>query len=298
MLNFAVRFFLTTAASTAVISFAIVGCSPLQTSTSEANVGIIGGTPVSADSPIATMTAMLIDTDKGALCTASILNNEWLLTAGHCVADSQPENLEVVFAGTFEDFSNQTTPQSEMRKVHATFLNPRYTQTMNELAAEAAADKAAGRKFSATEIDASVNWGDIALVQIAGKIPHGKVAAQFLPAGTVLTVGESVVLAGYGQVGTAANSGYGSLQTVSVDVIDPARGGTEVLVDSTTKGACHGDSGGPAYLTLNGQLYLFGITSHGVGDTVTSQCVHQTAYTNAMSYQEWIASTMATASNE
>ena len=86
------------------------------------------------------------------------------------------------------------------------------------------------------------------------------------------------------------SSSYGSLNKDDVLVAEPIWGSTEVMLDQTGgKGACHGDSGGPAYAMVNGQMQLFGITSRGVGDGTGPQCTHFSVYTNASAYASWIA---------
>jgi hypothetical protein len=239
------------------------------------------------------MTAMLVDTDKNTLCTASVLNTDWLLTAGHCVADSNTESLVVAFSGSYQELFAGTTPKNDTRYVEKTFIHPKYAMTMKSLADLVAQAKASGKPLDPHALDGVKDWGDIALIHLSGKVPHGKKAFQFLPANQPIVAKQSVLLAGYGQVAIDKDSAWGVLRDVYVNVVDPSWGGTEVLIDNHTKGACHGDSGGPAYAKINGQLYLFGITSRGVGDSLQAQCLHFTAFTNATLYIEWISSVVS-----
>ncbi len=52
-------------------------------------------------------------------------------------------------------------------------------------------------------------------------------------------------------------------------------------------GACHGDSGGPAYLALEGGYALWGVTSRGLNDP-NDDCSQFAIYTKAMPYANWI----------
>jgi secreted trypsin-like serine protease len=56
--------------------------------------------------------------------------------------------------------------------------------------------------------------------------------------------------------------------------------------------ACQGDSGGPAIGYFNGEKYLVGITSWGVGCTNKS---YPGVYVNVAAYSRWIDDTVATA---
>jgi secreted trypsin-like serine protease len=77
-----------------------------------------------------------------------------------------------------------------------------------------------------------------------------------------------VTLAGYGEIDGRQHLGAKGLNKVQVTIADPNFAPSEVMMDQRNgKGACHGDSGGPAYATgANGQLFLFGATSRLVND--------------------------------
>ena len=63
-------------------------------------------------------------------------------------------------------------------------------------------------------------------------------------------------------------------------------------IDNTNgKGACHGDSGGPAYVQdKNGNVFLAGVTSRA--DEATDpegKCIGKTIYTKVQPYLTWIS---------
>ena len=332
------------------------GASSVQTPANDPS--IMGGTEVSETDPIAKVTAILFDTQQGAMCTASIISDEWLITAGHCVEDTRPEDLVVIFSTDFDALSKisggieqkKAAARKMARPVLDFVQHPDYLKTMLKLAAM---DKAARKLCPATpddleldpgplhsdalmqlrkwqtaqkrnqavvapsladlsdsgnlnaddvavpppvkcgltidDIDAVKDWGDISLIHIAGKIPADRMAVDFLPASDKLSKRQNVVLAGYGATAGGKNGGgSGLLRQTSVTVEEPVWGSFEVLFDQTTgRGGCHGDSGGPAYIVENGKLLLFGVTSRGVHDSKDT-CSQFAAYANLQNYRDWI----------
>lgn len=255
---------------------------------------IIGGEKVSDTDPISSVTALLIDIKQGSICTASILNSEWLLTAAHCVNDSKPESLIASFKGSYQDIASGQSTKDDLRRVQSFFVHPKYALTMKQFDEMVAAAKASGKVLTSADVENVKDWGDIALVRISGKIPSYKTASELMPPSLSLAKGELVELAGYGQTGSDQSSGFGSLNKVAVKISEPIWGEKEVLMDQQYgKGACHGDSGGPAYKKIADRYYLFGVTSRGMGDGKGPQCTHFSIYTNAVMYQEWITETLS-----
>lgn len=252
-----------------------------------AGEGIIGGTPVVATDPIAARTALLIDIRRGSICTVSILNQEWILTAAHCVADAQADALLVAFSGTLDGVVKGENHE-DIRTVTEIHVHPVFSRTMKNLNEMFEKAKEDGRELTFSDLDEVKDWGDIALLRIKGVIPAHKQAVTLLSSPALLYKDQTVVLAGYGRTGTAKDAPSGELFKVSVLVADSVWGHSEVLTNNSGKGACHGDSGGPAYVYANGQYQLFGVTSRGVGDG--GKCDRFTAYTNALTYRSWILS--------
>jgi hypothetical protein len=130
------------------------------------------------------------------------------------------------------------------------------------------------------------------LVKFVGGLPAGFKAAKLLTDLTALKYGGDVMLAGYGISDGAAHTGAAILRSVVTQIKTAAFSKTEVLMDQTHgKGACHGDSGGPAYDTINGEQLLFGVTSRGVDDP-SNDCTRFSAYTAIPAYAAWVKSTM------
>ena len=82
------------------------------------------------------------------------------------------------------------------------------------------------------------------------------------------TVGETVVIAGYGQSGLASAGGTLRAGTVSVTKVGSVFLETGAGVSGS--GACPGDSGGPALVSVNGMWAVAGITSTLAGPCVVA----------------------------
>jgi secreted trypsin-like serine protease len=132
------------------------------------------------------------------------------------------------------------------------------------------------------------NTGDIALIHFQGTVPEGFKPAKMLRDKKILKNGLDVTLAGFGISNGVSGEGAGVLRQTSVKISDARYSASEVLLDQTHgTGSCHGDSGGPAYVEINGEYVLWGVTSRGVNDT-NNDCSQSVAYTSTVYYSPWI----------
>ncbi len=250
------------------------------------SAGIIGGTAVSDQDPISHSTVQLLHVtlvpDKAtgrfritglSTCTGTILSQDVILTAGHC-SSSNPRELILLFSNQIPDFKQffQTIAQNQqVRRVVAGVTAPNWQHLSK---------------------DTDQNWGDLSLLRFTGGLPDGYVPATMLPASAVLQMKTSVTLAGFGETDGVKKTQATELEKVTVQIGDPNFSDTEMLVDNTNNtGACHGDSGGPAYVVSQGQNYLAGVTSRADLKTdPQAVCVGKTIYTKVQPYLPWISS--------
>lgn len=220
---------------------------------------IIGGVEATNEDFTKTIVS-LYNLSTESLCTATILSDTILLTAAHCL-DGEPSDLRVIFGLTLE------SENAIIKPVNAFQVSPLWPVRM-------------GQQY---------NSGDIAIVHFSGGLPPGYQAAALLTDNGLLVNGTATLLAGYGISDGVKGEGAGTLRSVETTILDAAFSKTEILVEqSKGKGACHGDSGGPAYLKLNGKLAVWGVTSRGVNDP-NNDCSVSAAYTNIVYYASWIA---------
>ena len=77
--------------------------------------------------------------------------------------------------------------------------------------------------------------------------------------------------------------------SVDVKISDAKFAKTEVLLDQRQgRGACHGDSGGPAEVLKNGVKYLWGVTNRGYPETGPDDCAQFSIYTKITAHQSFI----------
>jgi secreted trypsin-like serine protease len=227
------------------------------------NTGIVGGTDVTGNEDFSKSIVALYNVTEGSLCTASIISNDILVTAAHCV-DGPASSLRVVFGKSLDNENDV-----QVQAVVSYETSPLWPTRSNE----------------------DFNAGDIAVVRFDGGLPAGYHAAKMLDSDSVLSTGASVMLAGYGISNGVSQEGAGILRSVITTIKDGAYSDSEVLIDQTSgKGACHGDSGGPAYVQVNGQWMLWGVTNRGVNDP-NNDCSVSAAYSKIPFYTSWISST-------
>lgn len=228
---------------------------------------IIGGTVVTAQNWIAqTVVALTATSDEGeALCTASLVAKDLAVTAAHCVTPSSPSHpavLTLLFG----------------KNIHSVDAN--HTRLVDRVEVPAEWNPHAS---------AATDTSDVALVHFTGGLPLGYSASDLLPFDQTLSAGQSVELAGYGISNASADAGAGILRKTQVKIANPHYSVSEVQLDQSQGGsACHGDSGGPAYVVISNHPYLFGITSRGGGN-----CDEDVIYTEISAYADWFTQASA-----
>jgi secreted trypsin-like serine protease len=283
-------------------SLTLVACSaPRSSVIAGSSDAIVGGQDVASGAEISTGIVGIYDHKVGAICTGTLLENNIVLTAAHCIG-SNDEKMYIVF-GTdmFKILESQddTLVHQYVRQVTSTRVHKDWNP-----------------EIEATGAD--WEWNDIALIKFKGSIPQGFKPAKFLTDRAALSGGKTVTLAGYGvskikisvvdpksvkdldkaiengEVYCNQNKSYcekeestgdGLLRSVEVNISKVLK--TEVVVNQRDgKGSCNGDSGGPAFVQIDGQFYLWGVTSRG-----DASCNLDGIYTNALNYMDWIQKT-------
>lgn len=301
--------------STAMVALSLFSCAPQQKETNVQEIqlspnsdSIIGGQISAENFGKENGIVGLLDLQTGNSCTGSLLPNNIILTAAHCV--SNPKYTLAIFHNDMEKIIelliNQKSPDltaQVVRLVDGGAINPQYLRSNEEV------DKLIEKELNGRKVDQLTDaekqeiigkvqevkdHGDIALLHYTGTTPEGyKVAKTMSPAENLLiTNGAEATLAGYGWDNGVERSGTSILRDVSgIKVSNNRFARTEIEVDQRQgKGACHGDSGGPAYLTVNGELKLWGVTSRGYKDP-NDHCSEFAIYTNINTWTSWIKST-------
>ena len=229
-----------------------------------AHADIVGGEEVKVRDPIRKSTAALYEPSPdgrgGALCTASIISNDTALTAAHCIDPHSPKPT-LIFGNDIR------SPDSQKRTVTGSLVNPIWK----------------------THQGVGMDQGDIAVIKFPGGLPSGYQPIETEQSDEALKRGKTAILAGYGVNDGVNKSGAGTLRKASVKIDDPRAGKTEMILDqSHGRGACHGDSGGPAFVRSGRRSVLAGVTNRSYPDSAPDDCGHKVVYTKVSAYQPWI----------
>lgn len=289
----------------------LIACSQNKFSGSSADLNqsssnssaIIGGAPVQANDPIINSTVQIFTVQvaknqQGQLmvsgiagCTGTILSNEVILSAAHCTLTSQDSSLgSTSNPGYIYIYFSSEAPTDLVALLKNRAHEPLLRQVSGGITAP---------NWARLKGDQSADWGDLSLLKFPGGLPAGYTPAQLIPADATLVEDMPITLAGFGLIRPLMNGQQieaTSLNKVQVTVLDPNYSQTEMNIDTSHgKGSCHGDSGGPAYVTINGQNYVAGVTSRAdIKTDPQGQCTGNTIYTETKPYLNWIAKGIAT----
>nr|XP_045606116.1 uncharacterized protein LOC123763169 [Procambarus clarkii] len=229
---------------------------------------IVGGQPTDINQ-FPWMGAIVTASTGFTFCGGSVINDRYMLTAGHCVNGRQPSDLMVRLGET-----TRSGGQGILIPVQEVILHPKYTSS-------------------------AVTHFDIALVKLSHPIEFSeRVLPVCLSSGKNKYSNEQAIVSGWGrnQFGGSVSEG---LQEVSVRVLSTkdCRRNSEYMdtevhnrvlcAAAEGKDACQGDSGGPL-VHLNGDQYTqIGIVSWGIG---CADNKYPGIYTRISAFNKWILS--------
>ena len=132
---------------------------------------------------------------------------------------------------------------------------------------------------------------DIALLELAEPLDSVPPVPP-LPAdlgSDALRTGAMVTLSGFGLVGLDQTSEDMPPSLNVAEALIEDTSGTEILTRPSDGGGdgCVGDSGGPLYVSVDGDVYVAGVTSRGRLDA-TLECGEGGIYTAVSSYEDWL----------
>jgi hypothetical protein len=219
---------------------------------------IVGGMPAT-QGEYPNVVGIVLTTSSGvALCTGTLITDQWVMTAAHCVypqeagVGSQGDitNALRVYVGALTIFP--APPGNDGLSAQDSMFDPDFQGT------------------SQTEI---VMGHDIGLIHLSAAVQGVTPVKLNFDASSAAVSGLAVTQVGYGETSTGSDAVVGTLYDVaqttakcaSVDSNLTDADDTMFLCFNQTngKGKCEGDSGGPSFAQINGETLEVGVTSFG-----------------------------------
>ncbi len=252
---------------------------------------IIGGTVVLSENPISHFTVGVFDKKNNFICTGSLIKENLVLTAAHCI-ESKASDIVIVFGLDFSAYDRKDLKR--LRDATAVKVHPEFKL-----------DNVSG-----------LDWHDIALVQFAGGLPDGYSTISLSDDLNLLKQGTAVQMAGYGaskveleEVSAKKDKKFtkeleagqiichdknmnhcyrisflGSDQLRTTDVTIEGFTEKEIRInEGQGHGTCVGDSGGPLFYQADEKITLVGVTSRG-----SQFCDGPAIYTYVAQFSAWI----------
>jgi hypothetical protein len=224
---------------------------------------IVGGSGAPAEN--ISRAIVTIIGSRGTFCTGSLIAQDLVLTAAHCVLPGA--DYKVIIPG-------ETPPRLlDVRRM------------------------AAHPQFNVAGIQAHRASADVALLQLAGPLPASKAPAPLGAPAIPIEAGSRFTVAGVGVTRRGDGKSGGTIR--AADLAATGKPGTlqirltDPLTNNTREGlgACTGDSGAPAFEMQAGRAVIVGVVSWSTGANNTDGCGGLTGVTPLTLYREWILQT-------
>jgi trypsin len=233
----------TRAAAVVLSTFVMLVAGAFTPAPSEA---IVGGSPAAeGEYPfMASLQSAGSEGSDGHFCGGSVVGTRWVLTAAHCLVDTEPGEIQVAVGRTnIDDLSTGQTLTADRIVVH-----PGYADT---------------------------GTFDAALVHVTGDIASPSIALTEVGEDSLEADGARLTVAGWGTEFFGSPVIPAGLKSVDVSAVaDDActtnglmgfQADSELCAEALGGDSCQGDSGGPLFGTVAGRVTQVGIVSYGLG---------------------------------
>ncbi len=273
----------------AVSSGFMTGCGS-NSETDQSEIKIIGGEEVKdgqADnrrwSTVAITTDYEVTPGKGthlangkSFCSGTLVGRRIVVTAAHCIQKFDevtkkklPEYILPKATDYVVSFDTKVSQQGNWRRAAQVIAHPDWSP--NETLSP----------------QPTTPPNDIGVIILAEDAPALAKVATIADTDIAPEAGSMIDLAGYGITSNRNNNDTGILRQVQTMFKTLDGNIQRFSVGQLFKGACAGDSGGPAYIQVDGEYQLMGATSTGI--EIGGYCLGMVAnYTDARYYHDWI----------
>jgi hypothetical protein len=202
---------------------------------------------------------------RGSFCTGSLIAQDLVLTAAHCV--SPGADYKLILPGE---------PPPRLLDVRRIASHP---------------------QFNVTAIQAHRASADVALLQLAEPLPASKTPAPLGAPVIPIQVGARLTIAGVGVTRRGEGKSGGTIRAADLAVTGKPGTLQIRLADPLTSnlreglGACTGDSGAPAFEMQGGRAVIVGVVSWSTGPNNADGCGGLTGVTPLNLYRDWILRT-------
>lgn len=219
---------------------------------------IIDGRPATDNDAVTAHTVSIFSHPGSSGCTGVIIAPHAVLTAAHCTANS--DYFNIYFAKYFFAANSELTISTKNKIVHE---------------------------------DYSEGENDLAILFFEQDLPTGYSPVSLAKDPKDSATGQELIIAGYGvtkKTWLPSGDSYGTLNVgrskIAFRLFDQSRFYTMNIRDQAS--VCYGDSGGPAFIEKNNNLYLVGISSQGDWVPPIPACTFGANWTRISYYYDWI----------
>ncbi len=170
----------------------------------------------------------IIDGGYGGVCTATLVHPEYLLTAAHCAEDASSEDY------FFVGYDSEDIGFGDLKGIKEAFVHPAYGTS-------------------------DYHPHDVAVLQLHGPLSGIDPIPVNQTSLNADWIGRWLHLVGFGSNTAYNGSGAGLKRETDLEIYDYST--LEIMVYTPGTNACTGDSGGPAFVDMDGFLYDAGVIS-------------------------------------
>lgn len=226
-------------------------------------VSIVGGR-IALEEEFPWMAELISDNEH--LCGASLINEYWVISAGHCGIGDPTSGInppdKVIINSIYR---NNTSIYSEEIEIDTIIPFPGYSLT-------------------------SLHIDDISLIRLKTPSTINPISINSVDTSLII-IGDTVLTMGWGITNPSGN--YTNELRIAQPLLKQIN--PKILLagfdaGENEEGAAAGDSGGPLFVDNNGELSLIGLVSGGSGPTTTEG--NPGKFTRLFAYKNWIQSIM------